>query len=157
MEYKELIEAFAAKHGIGGLEVLDGAAALDIDEMRIAFLNDENAHALILLGEIGSPPPEASERFDALLMRANYLFRGSDGATFAQNPETNAYALMRSLPLALLDATILADAVQGFVNTLERWRRTLADFRPADKTSSNGPSASVEELMPFGASGFLSV
>lgn len=156
MEYKELIEAFAAKHGIGGLEVLDGTTALDIDKMRIAFLNDENAHSLILLGEIGSPPPEANERFGVLLMRANYLFRGSDGATFAQDPETNAYVLMRSLPLALLDATILADAVQGFVNTLERWRRALADFRPAGETA-NGQSASVEEFMPFGASGFISV
>jgi len=156
MEYKELIEAFAAKNGIGGLEVLDGAAALDIDGMRIAFLNDETAHALILLGEIGAPPPEANGRFGELLMRANYLFRGSDGATFAQNPETNAYALMRSLPLALLDAAALADAIQAFVNTLERWRRALADFRPVAE-GTNAPSASVEEFMPFGSSGFISV
>ena len=156
MDYKELIEAFAVTHGIDGLDVVDGTAALDIDGMRVAFLHDANARALVLLGEIGAPPPGTDGRFCALLMRANHLFRGSDGATFAQDPETQGYVLLRSLPLALLDAGTLADAVQAFANTLERWRRVLADFRPADE-AANVPSEPGEETMPFGASGFISV
>jgi len=156
MEYDELIRAFAEKHGIGGMEVLDGAAALDIDGMRIAFLHDENAHSLVLLGDVGAPPPEGESRFGAILMQANYLFRGADGATFTQNPETKEYALMRSLPLTLLDASSLAEAVQAFANTLERWRRVLTDFRPPSGSPGDSP-ASVEEFMPFGASGFISV
>lgn len=156
MEYDELIRAFAEKHGISGMEILDGAAALDVDGMRIAFLHDETARSLVLLGEIGVPPPESDGRFNELLMQANFLFRGSDGATFTQNPETKEYALMRSLPLTLLDASSLADAVQAFANTLERWRRVLSDFRPAAESPGDAP-ASVGDVIPFGTSGFISV
>ena len=156
MEYDELIRAFAEKHGIDGMEILDGAAALDVDGMRIAFLHDESARALVLLGDIGAPPPEGESRFDAILMQANYLFRGSDGATFTQNPETKDYALVHSLPLALIDASSLADAVETFANTLERWRRVLADFRPSGETQASAP-ASAGEFTPLGTSGFLAV
>ena len=156
MEYDELIRAFAEKHGIDGMEVLDGAAALDVDGMRIAFLHDESARALVLLGNVGAPPPEGESRFGAILMQANYLFRGSDGATFTQNPETKVYALVRSLPLALLDASSLTDAVETFANTLERWRRTLADFRPSGETQTSA-QAPAEKFTPLENSGFFSV
>lgn len=156
MEYDELIRSFAKKHGLDGMEILDGTAALDVDGMRIAFLHDEDSNSLVLLGEIGLPPPEADGRFNELLMQANYLFRGSDGATFTQNPETKAFALMRSLTLTLLDASSLAEAVQSFANTLERWRRVLADFRPPSEPPGDAP-ASAGEFIPFGASGFISV
>lgn len=141
MEYRELMETFAARHGIEGLHVLDGAAALDIDGMRVALLHDDTADSLLLLGEVGVPPPGTEERFGEILLQANYLFRGGDGAAFSQNPSTKAYALTRSIPLQLLDAESLADALQAFSNTLERWRRTLDDFRARE---ADGPAGSAE-------------
>ena len=121
MEYDELIGAFAEKHGIAGMEILDGAAALDVDGMRIAFLHDETTHSLVLLGDIGAPPPESDGRFNELLMQANFLFRGSDGATFTQNPETKEYALMRSLPLTLLDAILGIGCNKFICHTQDAW------------------------------------
>jgi len=156
MEYHELIESFATKHGMDGLEIIDGVAALDIDGMRIAFIDDESTRSIVLLGEIGAPPHGDGGRLGSLLMQANYLFRGTNGATFAQNPETGAYAIVRSLPLAPLDATALADALETFANTLERWRRVAAETLP-DGRPTDAPRAPSGGDLPFGAPGFLSV
>ena len=135
MEYNELIEKLAAALGIEGLVPEDGVAALNIDGMRIAFLHDEGADALLLFATVGTPPPEAEERFSAILLQANHLFRGTGGATLAQNQETRDYTLVRSLPLALLDADSLVAELESFANTLARWTGLLADFRPAENAA----------------------
>ncbi len=158
MAYDDLIKAFALQSGMDGLEVQDGAVAFDIDGMRVALLHDRDADAVLVLGDVGSPPPEEERRFSALLLQSNHLFRRTGGATFAQNPETGTYVLMRSLPLPTLDAATLSSALEAFANTLERWRRILADYRPADDNRSNAADPAGDWSAPtLGSSGFMPV
>ena len=130
MELKEIADGLAAKFGIEGLAVEDGEAALEIDGMPVLLSEGEGA-AIVMTDFVGEPPAEAEGRFGEVMLQANFLFRGTEGATLAQNPETRAFAIVRALELPGLDPDAFSEAVERFVNQLERWKRLLADFRPA--------------------------
>ena len=130
MTFEELIAGFAAKYGIEGLEARDGAAVLEVDGMRVNILYDGPANTVTLCGEIGESPAEAEGRFGEVMLQANFLFRGTEGATLAQNPETGVFAIVRALELPWLDADAFSGAMERFVNQQEQWKRLLADFRP---------------------------
>ena len=132
MEFNELIAAFAAKYGIKGLDGVDGAAELDVDGVRVELLDDPQARSLFACAEIGHPPPDANGAFGAMMLQANFLLRGTEGATLCQNPETHAYALVRPFPLALTDVESLAAGLESLVNQTENWRKTLAGLRVAE-------------------------
>ena len=63
------------------------------------------------------------------------LFGGTDGATLCQNPDTGAYAVMRTWPLAAHDDDTFAAAVEGLMNTAERWREVLDGIREAEEAA----------------------
>ena len=130
MTFEELIAAFAAEYGIEGLEAGDGAAVLDVDGMEVSILYDGPANTVTLCGEIGESPAEAEGHFGEVMLKANFLFRGTEGATLAQNPETGAFAIVRAFDLPMLDPDVFSGAMEHFVNQLENWKRLLADFRP---------------------------
>ena len=132
MEFNELIAAFAAKYGIKGLDGVDGAAELDVDGVRVELLDDPQARILFACAEIGHPPPDANGAFGAMMLQANFLLRGTEGATLCQNPETYAYALVRPFPLALADVESLAAGLESLVNQTENWRKALAGLRVAE-------------------------
>ncbi len=134
MEFKELLAAFAAEHGINGLDGADGSAALEVDGMRVELLEDPASRCLLACAEIGLPPPDANGAFGAMMLQANFLLRGTDGATLCQNPETHAYALVRPFPLAVTDVESLAAGLESLVNQTENWRKALAGLRTAEAT-----------------------
>lgn len=155
MEFEEIVNGFAEKFGVDGLAPDEnGTVRLEIDGMGVDILYDMAERTAFLCAEIGEPPPEGRERFAEVLLRANFLFQGTDGATLAQNPETKAYALVRPLNLAGLDIDILSERLGAFVNGVERWRQTLTDFRDVAETV---PETEVEAVSPFDSHGFLTV
>ena len=136
MEFKELLAAFAAKYGIKGLDGTDGAAELDVDGVRVELLNDPQAHSLLACAEIGHPPPDANGAFGTMMLQANFLLRGTEGATLCQNPETHAYALVRPFPLALTEVESLAAGLESLVNQTENWRNVLSSLHHAESAQS---------------------
>ena len=128
MEFKELLAAFAAKYGVEGFDGADGAAELDVDGVRVE----------LACAEIGHPPPDANGAFGAMMLQANFLLRGTEGATLCQNPETHAYALVRPFPLALTDVESLAAGLESLVNQTENWRKALAGLRTAEAAQKQG-------------------
>lgn len=141
MEFKELLAAFAAKYGIKELDGADGAAELDVDGFRVELLDDPQAQNLFACAEIGLPPPDAEGAFGALMLKANFLLRGTEGATLCQNPETAAYALVRPFPLALTDAESLGAGLESLVNQAENWRKVLASLRSAEEVKTKAPES----------------
>ena len=160
MDYTELMNGFAAKFAVEGLDIRDGACALEIDGSSVAFLHDAEADSLTLVADIGTPPPDADGPFGSMLLRANYLFGGTGGATLCQNPETDAYALCRSFPLASLDPSALGDRVAALVDQAENWKRILDAGAEAEKEREGGEeteAASAEDFSTFSAGGFMQV
>ena len=144
MEFKELLAAFAAKHGIKGLDGADGAAELDVDGIRVELLDDPQTHSLFACAEIGHPPPDANGAFGAMMLQANFLLRGTDGATLCQNPETHVYALVRPFPLALTDVESLAAGLESLVNQTENWRKALAGLHTAEAAQKQGVASGAD-------------
>ena len=138
MDYNELMNGFAAKFAVEGLEIQDGACALEIDGTTVLFIHDLEADAVTLVADIGTPPPSADGPFGAMLLKANYLFGGTAGATLCQNPQTEAYAICRSLPLAALDADALGARVEALVNQAENWKGILSGSAAAEQENAPG-------------------
>ena len=156
MVFSELLAAFAAKYGIAGLEGADGAAELDVDGLRVELLDDPQTQSVLACTEIGLPPPDADGAFGGLMLKANFLLRGTEGATLCQNPETGAYALVRPFPLALTDAESLGTGLESLVNQADNWRKVLAGLRTAEEMQpeASGTGEAHHDLV---SSGFVHV
>ena len=141
MVFNELLAAFAAKYGIEGLDGAESAAELDVDGLRVELLEDPQTQSVLACTEIGLPPPDAAGAFGGLMLKANFLLRGTDGATLCQNPETGAYALVRPFPLALTDAESLGAGLESLVNQAEKWRKVLAGLRSAEEVKTKAPGS----------------
>ena len=139
MEFKELIAGFAAKFGIEGLDGADGVAELDVEGIRVELLDDPQSRSIFACAEIGHPPPDANGAFGAMMLQANFLLRGTEGATLCQNPETGAYALVRPFPQALTDIESFAAGLESLVNQVENWRKALAGLREVESVQSTAP------------------
>ena len=137
MEFKDLLKAFAAKYGIEGLDGGDGTAVLSVDGISVELLNDSRARNLVACAEIGQPPPDANGAFGSMMLKANFLLRATEGATLCQNPETNAYALVRPFQLALTDVESFAAGLESLANQTENWRKALAGLNHAETARSN--------------------
>ena len=158
MEYNELIESFAASLGIEGVEIEGGAAAFEIDGMKVNIFHDAEAGAVMIYGEIGQPPSEDDRSFGPAMLKANHLFGGTGGATLCQDPETGAYAIFQAFALAALDAESLVAEVARIVDKTERWRGILNALQVAER--EKGAAAAEEVLIDAihgGQSGFLQV
>ncbi len=132
MEFKELLAAFAAKYNIEGLDGAEGVAELEVDGSRVELLDDQQTRSVVACAEIGLPPPDANGAFGAMMLRANFLLRATEGATLCENPETGAYAIVRQFPLAMTDVESLGAGIESLVNQAENWRKALAGLREAE-------------------------
>lgn len=156
MEYKELLVAFAAKYGIDGLDGVDGSAELNVDGTRVELVDDARTRSLVACIEIGQPPPDADGTFGAMMLKANFLFMGTDGATLCQNPKTGAYAIIHSFPLELTDVESISAGLESLVNHAENWRRVLSGIKHAEGARTNG-AADASDHHEMLSNGFFHV
>ena len=156
MEFNELIQAFAASLGLDGVEIEGGAAAFEIDGMKVNIFNDAEADTVMVYGEIGQPPSEDDRSFGPAMLKANHLFGGTGGATLCQDPETGAYAIFQAFPLDGMDAESLAAQVARIVDKTEHWRGILNAFQVAER--ERGETAAEEVLLDaIHGGGFMQV
>ena len=154
MSYEDLIAAFGKQYGIDGLESQSGAAALVIDGIKIDLLSDEAADCAVIYAEIGHPPPSSDGKFGETMLKANHLFLGTSGGTLCQNPETDAYALMRPVPLARLEGVEAFGAIlEDVLSQVENWRQVIAGIRGAETAEGE----QKEEAHMLATGGFMQV
>lgn len=159
MDYPELMRGFAAKYGVSDIDTANGAAALEIDGMTVGFIHAPETDEIMVVAEIGYPPPSADGPFGGMMLKANYLYNGTGGAVICQNPETGAYAVMRSYPLAQHDVETFSLATETLVNTAERWRDVLAGAGLAEdaKAGKDAEASEADSPFPGGRGGFMQV
>lgn len=132
MVYIELVRAFAKKLGDGVKLEPDesGAVMLDVDGMSLTIMGLEDVGLVVLSGVIGVPPPEErKERLYEAVLKANYNFSGTAGATMSINPDTDELTLCKALPLNLVDGETFFAETESFLNVLESWRKIVSNFR----------------------------
>ena len=69
MEFNELIDAFAKRHGIADLVPEDDGVSLDIDGIVVAIV--AVGGEVVLTAEIGEPPVEGRAEFSDALLEAS--------------------------------------------------------------------------------------
>jgi len=148
MEFNELIEDFATRHGVENLVAVDGAVALDIDGIVVTIV--VAGDVVSLSADIGEAPVEGRADFADLLLEASI----QSNCFFAKAPESETYVIVRRLSLAALDSDAFDAALEALVNQAETWRRILADFRPAAKAAA---AQAASEGLSFGAPDFMQV
>ena len=159
MEYRELIDAFSAKCGVEHPDAKDGTAVFEIDDMPVGFIHDPVEDAMMVVIEIGEPNPDADEACSSALLKANYLFAGTGGATLCRNPETGAFAIMRSWPLASVDGDAFASSVNDLLTTAEKWKAVVEGIDDAQDARDEQEEEEKEMLQgsPVDAGGFMRV
>lgn len=131
MEFNELMQTFAAESGIADFAPDHlGVYALAIDEMQVDFAADLEHGELVFTGEVGELPKTGRAEFLQLLMEAMFVGRATAGAMFALKPGSDRLLFRLAEPLELMTALRFREVLECFVNTLEQWRRVLADYRP---------------------------
>ena len=146
MEYRELIDAFAATCGVESPDAKDGVAVFDIDGMTVGFVNDETSATIMVVAELGYPPPDANGRLGEVMLKSNYLYNGSNGAVLCMNPETSAYALMQTWALDSLDVETFAKNVESFINNAEKWKDVLQGMRTAESAKEDMDNTEKDDL-----------
>ena len=158
MELKELMEQFKVKFEIEGVEPdEDGAYHFEIDGMSVSFLEVAETGEMLTWADVGEPPPEGHERLYRVLLEAMFMGEGTGGASFSIARDDGRVCLHRVDPLAMLDFDRFKSNLERFVNILEEWRGTLADFREAAPEQAKEEVVSVEEAGGFGLGGFMQV
>ena len=147
MEYCELIDAFSAKFGVQGPDAKDGVAVFDIDGMTVGFVNDETSATVMVVAELGYPPPDANGKLGEIMLKSNYLYNGSNGAVLCMNPETSAYALMQTYALDSLDVETFAMNVETFINNAEKWKDVLLGMREAEAAKEDMDKTEKNDLL----------
>ncbi len=143
MEIDVLLERFGNDTGLGRLS-LDGADACTflVDGMKVSFMHVAEGDRLLLFAEVGELPESGRPGMLLAALRANYLFRGTSGATLAVRPDSPALFLNQSLGLDGLSYEDFVQALGDFTATLAEWKRLLADYRPdaaAPETAAEPP------------------
>ena len=145
MTFEELISALGERIGVD-LAAEDGSCVINVDDMVVTLMSLPDSDRLAVYGEIGDPPPEGLEQLLSAMLEANHLFAGTAGATISRDHETGRFHLCRQEPLAILNADALAAILQSFVNTLEIWRRAIADYRPPAEGGTTRPAEPEPDL-----------
>lgn len=150
MQYRELIKGLVEKAGIAGEVEIDDEerCLLEFDGFGVVIQGVDAANVILFISPVAELPPEKPERLYRALLEANHVFQGTDGATLSVNPDGGFVYLCRQLDSRMLDVDELADALDGFLNTLEAWRTFIAEYRDRpeeEKPAEDGPQPALDD------------
>lgn len=158
MELKDLMNVFAEKFAIEGLEPDgEGGYHLSFDGMAVNFLEEPKTNSLVIVSPFAEKPIEGTDRLAEILLGANYLFAATSGNTIAFDSANKTYVLQRREPLAMLDSESFIAVVEDFANALEDYKKLVEDFRPALDEATGYVAKENEEISSLHASGFMQV
>ena len=148
MDFTELLDCLAKECGIERLEPDESHMVhLGADGTALTIVGEPETRMVVLFSEIGDLPLEKREAFYEQALKANWLFQGGAGASLAINPESNALALNRALPMDALDGESFVEAVRSFLTVLYRWRELAMNWRGAveDGTAKGSDDADAPD------------
>lgn len=134
-----LLKILGERIGVAEVALDDcGYCCLSFDEV---FVNMEcSGEQLALYAWLGTLAGAPRSLLAAELLDANYLFRGTQGATLGVDQATGDALLAVQLPVATLEIDDFEQSLENFVNVAERWRKR---FEQAAMTTS-APSVGAE-------------
>ena len=156
MRLAELVEELERQTG-GNFEVNNGICALKIDDMSVSLQEIDEVGLISMYAEIGEPPPQHLENLYESMLMANHLFMATAGSTLSLDPETRRFYLCRVDASDSLSSERFCKMLEQFINTLEKWRKLVADFR--EEAASVPAEENISAFPDFGGAfgGFMQV
>ena len=137
MDFRKFIKSLGNALGMR-LENAGGACGIDVDGVKV-ILHDAD-DLVLLAAEIGPPPPEDGlETLFRTVLKANWLYRGTGGATLAINPEDGCIWLEKYNFLERLDGEKGVEMITRFADTARTWRGLVAYFKPEVPSGDDSP------------------
>ena len=134
MTFGKLIEDLSAKLGVE-IEDAGGAFALEIDGETVVLQQADNDLVLVR-ADLGEIPPDRRETFAAAALEANFLYRGTGGATLAVNPNDGHLHLQKYNWLERIDLDKALDMLSRFAETVAAWKRLAVEVPAAEVSTS---------------------
>ena len=141
MTFANLLEMLGRRLGLE-IENAGGAAALEIDGKTVVL--QDAGELLLLRTVVGEVPKEGREAILATAMEANFLYRGTGGATLAVNPDDGMLHIHKYNWMERLDSDKVLDAVGRLADTAAVWQRILDDFRAAPREPESAEPAPAD-------------
>ncbi len=145
-EFNELMQAFAAKLGVGDLTVEGDIVALQIDAIPFGFIYDDSEEALTIVADLGLQPESADRALGSTMLKANFLYEPLRGAVIFQNPDNGAFGIEQRFRLVDLDADNLAGHVERLADLAEEWTAVVKGYGAAEAASRGRAEPSLDAL-----------
>ena len=130
---RNLLQDFGNEIGIADLQLDEDARCnLMFDDIGVSFELSQSQDSFYAYAYLGAAPDTDREDLYAALLDANYLFKGTGGATLGVEAATRRIVLIREERLESMQVARFESIVEEIVNTAEEWQEQLA--RPADMT-----------------------
>lgn len=143
---KNLIAEFGASLGIPDLALdEENRCNLMFDEVAVSFELSPDEEAVYVYAYLGDVVRAGNKELFAALLDANYLFKGTRGATIGVDEASGRVVMIRAEDLSAMRLSRFQSLVEEFINLAELWQKKLAEF-PAQTVQEDSPATPVEAL-----------
>ena len=142
MSFDDIVSVLGRAFGLE-LKVVEDTTVFEVasedggTKVQVLVQAVDERNLVLMLADLGEPPPDGGERLYRAMLEANNLFEGTAGATLALDAATGRFRLQKCESPDELSNDAKAK-VESFIETALFWSRAIADFRPP----SEGPEAS---------------
>lgn len=126
MTFGKLIEDLGEKLDMK-IEDAGGACALEIDG-RTVVLQLADVDLVLVRADLGNLPPDRRNALAMVALEANFLYRGTGGATLAVNPANGHFHIQKYNWLERLDVDKTIDMLTRFADTVATWERLASEI-----------------------------
>ncbi len=135
---KNLLQEFGKTIDIAELQ-LDNEHRCNLlfDDIGVSFELAPDEESIYLYSMLGVAPSTDLESMYALLLDANYIFRGTKGATIGIEASSKSIVLIREERLENMQLAHFESIVKVFVDLAESWRERLNDLSTETSTDQS--------------------
>ena len=155
MEFRLLLQGLGEEIGLADLRPdEDGTCRLGMDDMIVDMKATGDGRHVLLFGEIAPLPQERREELVMQLLGGNFHVQsqGTAGAALGLDVDTHTLYLQQMESLDGLDELAFAKLLETFANTMESWKKLLADFALQAESAPAQEEQPADEIS-FGLSG----
>ena len=123
--FTSLIQGLSAHLGVELEPADESTVHVSFDGLPLLLEHLPDAEQILLAAPIAPAPPQGSEAICRELLKGQYLFAETMGATLALDAEENFVCLQIAPSLRVLTPENFPILVENFLNVAEAWRERL--------------------------------
>jgi len=142
--FQALVAELGQSLGMAGMSAgEDGYIGLTIDKRDVHLQYEAEGDTVVLFSRLQEVDPDRRDVVYGMLLAANVLWQGANGATFSADPDTGRIFLADRRARAALDVDSLSTWIERFVDTAGYWHARI-------ETANAGGPLQDDEAAPAG-------